>query len=194
MKAARKPSAIGSRMNRAIGMVDRLFLSLREMVAALRPSLLEELGLRAAIEALVDDLTAQSQIQCRFVADGIDAHVRWSPEVEIALFRMAQELLSNVIRHAKATTVTITLGRELGRIVLRVWDNGRGFAVRAVGKKNRFGLRGVQERAELLGGSVTINSTSRVGTTVTVEVPVEIPASVLQPKAPAKDRTAATPK
>lgn len=194
MKAARKPSAIGSQMNRAIGMVDRLFLSLREMVAALRPSLLEELGLRAAIEALVDDLTAQSQIQCRFVADGIDAHVRWSPEVEIALFRMAQELLSNVIRHAKATTVTITLGRELGRIVLRVWDNGRGFAVRVVGKKNRFGLRGVQERAELLGGSVTINSTSRVGTTVTVQIPVEIPASVLQPKAPAKDRTAATPK
>ena len=170
-------TAVRMKMKKAIGMVDRLFVSLREMVSALRPSILDELGLVPALEAFVSDIQEQSDLHCDLVTAQIISEPRWGPEIESALFRIVQELLTNVIRHAKATTVTIVLGHEDGQIMLTVRDNGRGFDVCHVGRKNRFGLRGVQERAELLGGTITIDSTRKVGTTVTVRIPVELPLS-----------------
>jgi len=167
-------TAVRMKMKKAIGMVDRLFVSLREMVSALRPSILDELGLVPALEAFVSDIQEQSDLHCNLVTEQVISQPRWGPEIESALFRIVQELLTNVIRHAKATTVTIALGHEDGQIMLTVRDNGRGFDVCHVGRKNRFGLRGVQERAELLGGTITIDSTRKVGTTVTVRIPVEL--------------------
>lgn len=170
-------TAVRMKMKKAIDMVDRLFVSLREMVSALRPSILDELGLVPALEAFVTDIQEQSDLHCDLVTAQIISQPRWGPEIESALFRIVQELLTNVVRHAKATTVAIVLGHEDGQIMLTVRDNGRGFDVRQAGRKNRFGLRGVQERAELLGGTITIDSTRKVGTTVTVRVPLELPLS-----------------
>jgi PAS domain S-box-containing protein len=172
-----KTVAVRQRIRKAGHMVDRLFVSLREMVTALRPSVLEELGLVPALEALVTDVSERSGLQCHVVADRIDPQARCGPEVEGALFRIGQELLTNVVRHAKATTATVTIGSERGRIVLTVRDNGQGFNIHGVGKKNRFGLRGIQERAELLGGTITVDSTRKVGTTVAVHIPIELPMS-----------------
>ena len=165
------------KVKKAIGMVDRLFVSLREMVSALRSSILDELGLVPALETFVAEVQEQSSLQLDFVTGSIDSHPRWGVEVEGALFRITQELLTNVLRHAQATTATVTLGSEGGQIVLTVRDNGRGFNMHQARTKSRFGLRGVQERAELLGGTMTIDSMRKVGTTVTVRIPIELPLS-----------------
>jgi PAS domain S-box-containing protein len=175
------------RIARAIRMVDRLFVSLKEMVTALRPSVLEELGLVSALESLAVDIQERSGLQCRITVDQIDSGARYGPEVERALYRITQELLTNVVRHAKATTATVTIGSERGRIVLTVRDNGQGFNIHGVWKKNRFGLRGIQERAELLGGTITVDSTRKVGTTVAVHIPIELPMSSESHRLPIDD-------
>jgi PAS domain S-box-containing protein len=188
-KPALKPSVVRKELIVAASKVDQLFTSLREMVRGLRPAVLEELGLIPAIQALAMEAQERSRLRCRVAADQEDFRKSCGPELESTLFRIAQELLTNVVRHAKATTATVTIGSEQGWIVLTVQDNGRGFDIHAVGKKNRFGLRGVQERAELLGGTVTIDSTRKVGTTVTVRIPIEFPMSNDSQVAPDRKRT-----
>ena len=187
MKRASVVPSVHGKMDSAIEMVDRLFRSLREMVSALRPSVLEELGLVSALEDLATNVTEQVGLQCSVAADKSDFLARCGPEVERALFRMAQELLTNVVRHAKASSATVTLRRDEAAVVLTVQDDGRGFDVRRVQNKNRFGLRGIQERAELLGGAFAIDSTHKVGTTVTICIPIQLPVSGV-PHGPHVDR------
>ena len=177
---------------RALGMVDRLFASLREMVSGLRPSLLDELGLVPALESLATDIQERSGLCCRVVADPITFQARCGVEVESAIYRMTQELLTNVVRHAKATMATVTLGRTGDWITLRVVDNGRGFNIRRVKTTKQFGLKGVEERAELLGGKVEIHSKLRGGTMVTIQVPLNLPATRRGPVAQARRPKSAT--
>ena len=97
------------------------------------------------------------------------------PEVQVALFRIAQESLANVVKHAQATEVVVTLGLAKDKIHLRIRDNGKGFAVkqqRAAAEKNRLGLLGMQERVRLVNGRFLVRSAPGFGTTVTVEIPL----------------------
>jgi PAS domain S-box-containing protein len=161
---------------RALGMVDRLFASLREMVSALRPLLLEELGLVPALESLATDVQERVGLRCHVVADRVKFQACCGLEVESAIYRIVQELLTNVTRHAKATTVTITLSCIEGTVKLIVQDDGCGFRVNKVRSKGRFGLQGIRERVELLGGTVDIHS--RPGkTAVTVCISLAAPSS-----------------
>jgi PAS domain S-box-containing protein len=167
---------VRTRVMRALGMVDRLFGSLRGMVSALRPSLLDELGLVPALESLVTDIQERSGLCCRVVTDRVNYQTCCGIEVESAIYRIVQELLNNVTRHAKATVVTITLSCSEGRAMLIVQDDGCGFRADKVPSKGRFGLRGIRERVELLGGTVDIQS--RPGqTTVTVWLLLEAPST-----------------
>jgi PAS domain S-box-containing protein len=175
---------VHARVMRALGMVDRLFESLRGMVAALRPALLEQLGLISALESLATDIQERSALRCDVVTDRVTREICYGIEVEIAIYRMVQELLANVVRHAKATSATVTLRYADGWVLLTVQDDGRGFDVRHVRKAIQFGLQGIQERAELLGGQVQINSKPRVGTVVTIQVPLELPAPPQKPVVP----------
>ena len=159
----------------AAGTVDRLFSSLREMVAALRPAVLEELGLVPAVQTIAAEVQERSGLHCHVVAEQKIAEQPFGVELEGALFRIAQELLTNVARHAKATSVTISLRSIDGWVTLVVEDDGKGFRTRSALRKGRFGLRGVQERAELLGGRVEIRSEPGSGTVVTVRLPVTLP-------------------
>jgi PAS domain S-box-containing protein len=168
--------AVRTRVMRALGMVDRLFGSLRGMVSALRPSLLEELGLVPALESLATDTQERSGLCCRVVTDRVNYQACCGIEVESAIYRIVQELLNNVTRHAKATVATITLSCNEGRAMLIVQDDGCGFRADKVSSKGRFGLRGIRERVELLGGTVDIQS--RPGqTTVTVWLLLEAPST-----------------
>lgn len=171
----RSPAAslLRKRAKMATGTVDRLFASLREMVAALRPAVLEELGLVQALETLTGETRERSGLHCRVVADQDALEKSFGPEFESTLYRMAQELLTNVVRHAKATSATITISRADGWAKLAVQDDGRGFKGGSARSKARFGLLGVQERAELLGGNVEIRSEPGKGTVVTVRIPIE---------------------
>jgi len=177
-KPARRPAAMRKKVTAAAGTVDRLFASLREMIRGLRPAVLEELGLVPAIEALAADVQERTGLHCRVTADREGLGKRFGPELEGTLFRIAQELLTNVVRHAKASTVTVTLGCLDGWAHLTVRDDGRGVRGETASRANRFGLRGIRERAELLGGTVVVRSQRGAGTTATVAIPLRFPPSL----------------
>lgn len=166
----------------ALATVERLFVSLREMIEGLRPAVLEELGLVAAIESMAVKLGQQSKLGCRILADPEMRASIGSAELEGALYRMVQELLMNIVRHAKAKSATVALRCVEGWVQLTVQDDGRGFQVDKALCKGRHGFQGIRERAELLGGTVEIQSAPCKGSCVTVSIPID-------PKQPDNSRT-----
>jgi signal transduction histidine kinase len=110
--------------------------------------------------------------------------VQLTTDSSTALFRMTQEMLTNVIRHAHASTVQLRLFESAGSLVLECTDNGDGIAVYRTRRPGSLGLRGMEERAALLGGSFTIAGMPDIGTTATVSLPltsVRVPAMENQP-------------
>ncbi|MDF0650587.1 MAG: hypothetical protein CV081_00025 [Nitrospira sp. LK265] len=173
----------------ALATVERLFVSLREMIDGLRPAVLEELGLVAAIESMADKLGQQSKLDCRILADPEVGTSIGSVELEGALYRMTQELLTNIVRHAKAKSATVALRCVKGWVQLAVQDDGRGLQVDEALHKGRHGFQGIRERAELLGGTVEIQSMPSKGSCVTVSIPIDhknLGDSRTQPPLPAK--------
>ena len=172
-RSASSRSALQTKLVRASLVVDRLFSSLRELLRGLRPAVLEELGLVPALETLVSDFEERWGLCCELVVDDQDVGLTLTPEAEGALYRIAQELLTNVWRHAAAKHVTVRLHDEDGGICLTVKDDGRGMSKSQRMGKNQYGLRGVRERVELLGGYVQIRSGPSRGSTVSITVPRE---------------------
>jgi two-component system sensor histidine kinase UhpB len=149
--------------------------NVRKMIFDLRPTLLDDLGLAAAVRWYAKSNLEPVGIQVQFEASGNLG--RGSATVETAMFRIAQEAVTNIIRHANARHARIQLTREPSRWVLIVQDDGRGFDVSAERHEStsdhRWGLFGVQERVALLGGTYHIQSGAGEGTTLRVEIPVE---------------------
>lgn len=139
----------------------------------LRPTVLDDLGLGPAIEWLADDLDARSDIDAAAVVWGQAR--RLDPAVELALFRIAQEALRNVERHAEASTVRVELHVEEVQVRLEVRDDGRGFVVPedlgTLARSGRLGTIGMRERAELVGGQLCVEAAVDEGTRVTAVVP-----------------------
>lgn len=152
----------------------RTLEELREVVYGLRPTMLDDLGLGPAIRWYARSNLEEAGIRVKF--DGFDETVRLTPELETTLFRIAQEAINNIINHADAKSVLIRLNREDGYINLHVEDNGRGFDVAKIKgqalRLRRFGLMGIQERVELVGGEVTLDSAPGRGTCLHVHVPL----------------------
>jgi len=146
----------------------------RRLIGGLRPLMLDEEGIVPAIEHLIREGVPLKSAKIRFTHDLKRA--RYTPSLENALFRITQESLSNVARHSKATAVEISLNEEPDRIRLLIRDNGVGFEPAHV-PLTRFGIRGITERAQVLGGSTSIESAPARGTTVMVELPLETPPS-----------------
>jgi len=146
--------------------------SVQQIAANLRPALLDDCGLEAAIEWQLQDFRERSHIECDYVSSLGD--IQLPPELETSVFRILQEALTNIVRHASASKVSILLEENAGQLVLEVQDNGRGMSepvLSTTGTKS-LGLLGMQERARLVGGEVIINSLVGKGTTVTVRVPL----------------------
>lgn len=146
----------------------RALNSIRRATWALRPALLDDLGLRAALESLLQEQRRRSAIKVDFVSTG--EPIRLSPDLELASFRIVQEALSNVHRHSGAQSVGVLLEFQPGRIRLEIRDDGCGFDVAANGR-DWFGLTGMRERAELVGGDVRVRSEVGTGTVVEFEAP-----------------------
>jgi signal transduction histidine kinase len=140
----------------------------RRLAVELRPSALDDFGLVAALERLAESFAEQSGISVDFQAALADE--RLPEEAETALYRIVQESLTNVVKHARARRVSILLTRKDGAVKAVVEDDGQGFDPEAPG--DGFGLVGMQERLALLGGRLEIESTPEAGTTVAAEVPV----------------------
>jgi signal transduction histidine kinase len=147
---------------------------LARIIVNLRPSVLDDLGLAAAIGWLADRLRATGvTVHCEL--EGIEA--RLSPEIETALFRAVQEALSNIARHARAETVLIQGVRRGDHITFEIEDDGIGFetgtAVEGLGSMRGVGLLGMRERIEIIGGTLAIESEPGSGTRVVMNVPTE---------------------
>ena len=139
---------------------------IRRFARGLRPPALDELGLVPALESHVRGLSEAAGIPVRMEAESVDGLL--SPHAELALYRIAQEALSNAIRHARASNVRVSIRRRAGSVVLTVRDDGRGFSVAAMREGDRpgMGLFGMEERAAYLGGRVEIRSRPGRGTVV----------------------------
>ncbi len=143
--------------------------AVHHVISELRPGLLDELGLAAAVEWYVAELEKRTGIPCRLV-DGM-AGASLSPDQATALFRILQEALTNVVRHAGATAVDIRLAAEACRVTLEISDDGRGIPEDKIGDSRSIGLLGMRERARALGGEVVVRRRFIAGTTVEVILP-----------------------
>ncbi|GAB4410160.1 MAG: HAMP domain-containing protein [Anaerolineae bacterium] len=158
-------------------MVSHTLAEVRNLALQLRPSALDDLGLSDALEHYIADCCRHYGLHIEFTAHGLDEQ-RLPSAVETALYRMVQEALTNVARHAQAQVASVLLERRGDEIVLIVEDNGRGFDPDAVSKREqRLGLYGIRERAELLGGRMVIESAPGQGTSLFVTIPLDGQAS-----------------
>lgn len=147
----------------------------RRVIEGLAPSALANLGLKAALEGLADQVASTGALHARVLAVG-EAHEP-APETGIALYRVAQEALTNVQNHAHATEAWIELDCSADWVELRVRDNGKGFDASARSKAKAHGLRGMRHRAESLGGVISVSSVPGQGTRVIFRVPRTPPAA-----------------
>jgi signal transduction histidine kinase len=158
-----------NKLQASIGLIEVSIQSVRQISSDLRPAVLDHLGLREAVEWAATKFEARTGIRCR---------VAWTLKNEpadrsrqLALFRILQEALTNVLRHAHAGAVRISV-RDVGtNLMLIIRDNGRGITKAELSSVDSIGLLGMRERARLLGGRVTIAGAPGRGTTVTVTVP-----------------------
>jgi len=155
-------------------MTERAISNLRRMVRGLRPIYLEDLGLTAALEMLAKEAANDDDPPVHFAVHG--EPLRLTPEIELALYRMAQEALNNAGRHAKAHSVNLGLSFEPHLVRMSIWDDGVGFEVPEMpdefARKGHFGLLGLTERAELINAVLKVESQPGLGTRVEVVVPM----------------------
>lgn len=161
-----------SLVDQGVGLVDAAIDQVRNLSFELRPSLLDNLGLTAALRWYCDQYTQRTGIRIRSVSNLSERQIRLRQELETACFRIVQEALTNVVRHARAENVFIDLTQVDHQIVLSVKDDGIGF----IGKTNRgaatsLGLRGMKERALALGGTLKIVSGPAQGTEIRASFP-----------------------
>ncbi len=179
--------ALQRKIKGMIGQIDATIHTVRRIATELRPGILDSLGLVAAIEWQAADFQQRTGIKCEF---STDVHTTpWSSHLSTVCFRIFQETLTNIIRHAKASRVQVRLTQSEGALVLTVRDNGRGIAERDITTRS-IGLIGMKERASQVGGEVFFFGLPSFGTTVTTrlpiaqspaETPATAPASVAMP-------------
>jgi len=166
-------AAVLTRLVSALELLDSTIHSVRDIATALRPSVLDELGLAAAVEWQAREFHTRTGIACETTTSPHKIVV--APEQSTTLFRILQEILTNVARHAKATNVHIRLEQSDEQVSLQVRDNGRGITDVEQSGPNAFGLLGMRLRAQQQGGTFDIRGTSGTGTTVTVRIPLYRP-------------------
>jgi signal transduction histidine kinase len=165
----REEAQLLARVEKMKGVVDTAVAAVRRIAADLRPVMLDDLGLVPAIEGLLHDLSQRTGIVISL--DGAAAELDFREPLPTALYRIAQEALTNVARHAGATEVSVTMHVGDGRLVLAVRDNGRGFDPRAVRAKS-YGILGIRERAHTLGGTARFERIAEGGMLVEIVIPV----------------------
>jgi signal transduction histidine kinase len=156
------------------GQIDETVQAVRRIATELRPAVLDNAGLQAAIEWQAAQFEKQTRIQCR-VKSRVQQPV-WDQDLNTAFFRIFQEALTNVVRHAEATRVDVNLMEVSGWLVLQIKDNGRGISETEETNMRSIGLLGMRERAGMLGGEVRVRGSPGGGTTVSVRIPWRPPA------------------
>jgi len=158
----------------SLSILDGVIRQVRNLALDLRPSLLDEIGLVPALKWYLKRQGERAGWETEYSAYTADS--RLSPDVEIACFRIVQEALTNIVRHAEATHVRVTLAQEGGCLVLGIEDNGKGFDIELAKNRARsgisIGLLGMEERARWVGGELTITSSPKTGTRFMARLPL----------------------
>lgn len=161
--------AARSKLDEMLALLDTTVAATRRIASDLRPLLLDDLGVVPAIEWLVHNFSQRTGVACTLSLDeAVDLHEPYAT----AVFRIVQESLANVAKHARASQVEVHIAQTSTAVTLRVVDNGQGFSPAAPRKANSLGLMGLRERAHLLKGSVNIDSEPGRGTRIDVRIPV----------------------
>lgn len=175
------------KIRETLEVVDRTIEGIRRIIARLSPLVLQELGLVAAIRKEAKELAKNTGVKARVVIS--DAVGRLAPETEAAIYRIVQEALHNVAKHAQAKSVTIQVSRENASVRLIVEDDGQGMGpAKSNSRGHSFGLAGIKERVGFLGGSVGVTSAKGKGT----RIEVAVPAPQISGNALAQSATAST--
>jgi PAS domain S-box-containing protein len=151
------------------GMVDKTIKTTRRIMTGLRPEIIDSLGFIEAAKSYVLEFEERNHLPCRF--DCIIDELNTTPQQSVALFRILQEALNNVIKHAKATAVKIHVSTHTNKLMLEIKDNGIGFDQNQKGRQDSYGMIGMKERVILLEGELTITGKKGIGTCVKIVMP-----------------------
>lgn len=169
--------AISMHVTESVEFVDNVLKQVRNLALDLRPSMLDDLGLVSALRWYIDKQTKRANIKAAINEDIRDK--RYPQEIEVTCFRISQETLNNIIKHAEATEIIVDLWEDSDNLNLRISDNGKGFNVyksiqEALSGKS-IGLLGMQERVDLVGGQLKIESKEGEGSSVHAMIPLQLP-------------------
>ena len=162
--------SINKKMSESIELINATIASVRKISTDLRPSILDDLGLVAALEWQGEEFQKRSGTQVKFTNEAADIVIK--PEIITAIFRIYQELLTNIARHANAGQVTTLLQNTDNNLILKITDNGVGFNLDAIGSKKTLGLLGIKERTSILGGTYKFKSYPGTGSETIISIPL----------------------
>lgn len=164
-------NALGDRMKDLLELTDEAVQTVRRIATELRPPILDDLGLGAAIEWQTQEFARRTGISC-VVSTNVEA-VELNPELTTMVFRIFQETLTNIIRHAEAKTITVNLKKLDHKLVLRVEDDGKGIQTEQTNGNGSLGVLGMRERARLVGGELEIFNGEENGTVILLTAPLD---------------------
>lgn len=170
--AGKTADQLEPKFTEVFGLIDQAIKSIRKIASELRPSMLDDLGLVAALEWQSQEFTKRFNIQVTFIADEHSREFELDPDVATGIFRIFQESLTNIARHAGPCTVKATLIINDGKLIMTVSDTGHGFNSGNRGTRKTLGLVGVRERAMMIGATVEIFSQLGKGTDVMLTLPL----------------------
>jgi PAS domain S-box-containing protein len=174
-RLTKKQMQLRTKIGSAVQLVDNMIVTLRRIASELRPRTLDDLGLPAALESQAQEFEGRTGIPCSLTLP--KEPLTLDADSSTAIFRIFQESLTNVARHAHATRVGARLEREHDRLIFQVFDNGWGFDPQEAKAQKSLGLVGMQERALMLNGDLKIEGVRGAGTTMTLTIP--LPPSVM---------------
>lgn len=152
-------------------LIESTIRKVRSISSDLRPSVLDHFGLEAALEWQASEFQKRSAVRCKILID--KEQIKIDEKTSTAIFRIFQELLTNIAKHAKATRVDVVLEKSTSSLTLKVRDNGVGFKLEQAKQSKSLGLLGMKERAYAIGGQLSVSSIVGVGTTVNLIVPIK---------------------
>ena len=170
-KIQTEDEVIKTKLKETVELIDKTVITVRRIATELRPSILDDLGLVAAMEWQTEEFEKRSDIKASFISNVSNINV--TPEIATGIFRIFQESLTNVLRHSRATAVRSSFRAENDMLRLKIEDNGIGFRRSEIENKKTLGLLGMKERASLIKGNYEINGETGKGTSVIITVPLK---------------------